>query len=66
MNLPERFSLHIDGSTHRVRDYDNAAAGRLEYLLRRLLRGEAVGKGAFDPYRLRVTIEPDTDQGDEE
>jgi hypothetical protein len=65
MRLPQRFTLVLRGDTERILERDVIDHGhQLEYLLRRLLLGEKVADGVFDPYFITVEIEEDMDQGD--
>lgn len=66
MRLPERFSITIEGKLWHVRQRDNITPGSLAYMLAYLLSGRDTDLRAFGDYRLRVTVEPCTDQGDDE
>ncbi|MGN6373957.1 MAG: hypothetical protein ACTHMG_00210 [Sphingomonas sp.] len=65
MDVPERFSIIIEGRVTRVReryviDHGNAVGRYLALLL----TGCAIPDEVWRPYGLRVTIEEDTDQAD--
>ena len=65
MKLDERFHISIEGSLTDVRRRRIIVPAELPYLLDRLFGGQAVAVEAFDGYRLRVIVEPDTGQGDD-
>ena len=55
MIAPKNYKLTIYGTTTSIRhdQWDN-----LNYLLNRLMMGESVADNVFEPYGLKVTVEP--------
>lgn len=66
MKLPPRFTLTIDGTVYRVGRRHNIAPGGLPHLFAYLLSGGEVSEDAWEAFGLRVAIETDTDQGDDQ
>lgn len=66
MHLPPRFTVTIDGTLHRVRQRHTITPGSLPYLLGELLSGNDVPDSAWAAFGLRVYVEVDTDQADDE
>lgn len=66
MHLPPRFVLIIEGTVYGVTRGGHATAPTFAYLIERLLSGHAIADEALEHYELRVSIEPDTDQGCDE
>lgn len=62
MKAPPRYCITIEGEGHRVLVQENAT-GAVGYLMARLVTGQDVADDAWRSYGLRVTVEPDTDQG---
>ena len=65
MLLPERFYVTIQGELWDVRQRANIVPEALPRLLGMLFQGEVAAAHALTEFGLRVTIEEDTDQGDD-
>ena len=63
--LPERFSLLIEGKLWNVRRRSGIVPNELPYAVGRLLNGDTAAVSTFEAHGLRVTVECDTDQGDD-
>lgn len=66
MNLPDRFVITIEGDRWRVVRRANIVPNELPHLFGRLLTGNMVAAEAMAAHGLRVSVEEDTDQADDE
>ena len=64
--LPERFCITIEGKLWRIHQRSVIVPNALPYLLNRLLTCKMATAEAFQPFGIRLSIEEDTDQGDDD
>ncbi|MGV0964179.1 MAG: hypothetical protein ACOYBT_09845 [Polynucleobacter sp.] len=64
--LPERFVLTIEGKLYTALVRSNVVPRQLPDMLAALLTGRAIDLSAFAAFGLRVSVEEDTDQANDE
>ena len=65
MKLPNRFVLTIEGKLALVRNRALLVPMALPHLLAHLFAGNELEESTLKPFGLKVTVEQDTDGGDE-
>ncbi|HEX8554292.1 MAG TPA: hypothetical protein VF695_06260 [Sphingomonas sp.] len=63
--IPERFVITLEGKLWNVRRRANIAPNELPHLLAELLKGVSGVEDAIRAHGIRLTLEEDSDQGDD-